>query len=310
MNNKRLSIIIVSYNAAGPLEECVKSIIDKTRNIDYEIIVMDNASIDGSADVVKIGFPQVNLIVNQENVGYAAANNAGIRRSSGEYVLILNSDVIVLDNLKCLVDFMDGDSSIGIAGCAVYDEGMRLQPYSKRYPGFFSELYKLTVLSVKDVSELFPSRRRDIEPPSKPIDVDWIEGCFMLARKSALEKAGLMDERYFLYYEDVDLCRMIKISLDLRVVYNPCAKVQHMGSRSTAFSNAFYLKQYYESCVSYFGKHSKAFLCPLFSLVCVFCWIALFTALALANLVLRRDDFTRKIEMLKYVIKQRFSGRK
>jgi hypothetical protein len=210
---------------------------------------------------------------------------------------------MLLGPLKPLLDLMDSDQAIGLMGCAIYDDDMNLYPYKHHFPNIFSELYKLTIMSVKDVSSLFTSHKRN--EPVNVACVDWVEGCFMLTRRDILNRAGCMDEGYFLYYEDIDLCYSIEKRLGMKVVYYPYTKVVHSGSKSTNFSDALHLQQYYASCVRYFSKHRGTIYAAVFSMVCISCWIILFTVVGLSRLVFpKAGRLRRKHDMLITALKK------
>lgn len=304
MNKKQLSIIIVNYNTSSLLKGCLESIINNMRDVSYEIIVVDNASTDLSVEMLKSSFPRVALISNQKNTGYASGNNIGIKASSGDYILMLNSDTILLSQIAPIIDFMENDKLIGMAGCAIYDSEMRLSSPLLHFPGFISELYKLTIFSLKDPAMLNTLFKRRPKKCDRIMEVDWVEGCFMLTKRCILDQIGYMDERYFLYYEDIDLCYLIKKKLRAKVIYYPYIKLMHLGGRSTTFSNALYLRQYYLSATAYFLKHRGRIYVFIFSLICTLCWTTLFVAMGLLRLIFQKEErVIRKHDMLAYVLR-------
>ena len=204
----KLSVIIVNYNVSAFLEQALASAVKAMRGIDGEIFVVDNHSVDNSVAMVKMKFPQVKLIENQENVGFAKANNQAIQISSGEYVLLLNPDTLVEEDTfeKCL-RFMDETPDCGGLGVKMVDGQGRFLPESKRgipYPK--SSFYKLFGLS-----KLFPKSKKfgayhaTYIGEDETHDVEVLSGAFMMMRKSVLDHVGLLDEDYFMYGEDIDL---------------------------------------------------------------------------------------------------------
>lgn len=301
MSDKKLSVIIVTYNSADVIGNCLRSIEDFCKSISHEVIVVDNRSRDGGARYIKDNFPSVTVVENTENAGYAAANNIGIERSRGEYIVIMNSDVRLLDDIGPFLEFMDKNRQVGLSGAAIYDTNMKAQRPDYRFPGFFSELYKLTVMSVKDFGRFFPSR--SLRPAGGNVtDVDWVVGCFMLTRRESLERAGCMDERYFLYYEDTDLCYTISKYLGMRVIVYPSFRIMHLGGSSTKFSDGPYLDRYFKSAVAYFRKHKGPVFAGSFMIACALSWTAMLIFLWALFLIKRDERIVRKINMFKHVL--------
>lgn len=208
-----LSVIILNYNSKDFLLPCLKGITEYTQDLDYEIIIVDNASNDGSVDYIEQKllprFARLRLVRAASNRGYAAGNNLGIRAASGRYLLIMNPDIIIWDNaLRRLVDFMEAHPQVGLAGPRLLSPDGSLQYFCYRWPTPAVLLYRRTPLG------RFSFARRAINHylmmewnhnDNRP--VDWLQGSCLLVRQSAMAKVGLMDERYFLYSEDTDWCR-------------------------------------------------------------------------------------------------------
>ncbi|PCH93385.1 MAG: glycosyl transferase family 2, partial [Bacteroidetes bacterium] len=197
----KLSIIIVNYNVKNFLEQCINSVLIAGSKIEsFEIIVVDNKSVDGSVAMLADKFPQVNLIANKENVGFSAANNQGIRISNGEYVLLLNPDTIVEEDtfLKC-VNFMDENPDGGGLGVKMIDGNGNFLPESKRgLPTPSVAFFKMIGLSsLFPQSGLFNHYHLGNLDKDKAHKVDVLSGAFMLLRKSALDKIGMLDEAFF-----------------------------------------------------------------------------------------------------------------
>ena len=204
----KLSVIIVNYNVSAFLEQALASAVKAMRGIEGEIYVVDNHSVDNSVAMVKAKFPQVNLIENQDNVGFARANNQAIRISTGEYVLLLNPDTLVEEDTfeKC-IRFMDETPDCGGLGVKMVDGQGRFLPESKRgipYPS--SSFYKLFGLS-----KLFPKSKKfgayhaTYIGEDETHEVEVLAGAYMMMRRSVLDEVGLLDEDYFMYGEDIDL---------------------------------------------------------------------------------------------------------
>ncbi|MBI1850932.1 MAG: glycosyltransferase family 2 protein [Planctomycetes bacterium] len=204
-----LSIVIVSYNTRDILRQCLRSVLSRLTELRAEIIVVDNASRDGSDRMVACEFPGVRLIRNSQNEGYSAANNRAFGFCRGRHVLLLNSDTIVLPGtLEALIEFMDRNPPVGVAGCRLDRPNGELDLACRRsFPTPLLSLYRLLRLS-----RLFPSSRRFARynltylDPSGCYEVDSVVGAFMLVRREVIDEMGGLDERYFMYGEDLDWC--------------------------------------------------------------------------------------------------------
>jgi len=231
----RLTIIIVSYNSLNYLDDCLKSILkyyapasDKT-----EVIVVDNASTDGSAELVKNNYHGVRLIVNSDNVGFSAANNIAVKESDSEYILLLNSDCEIFENaIESLISFMDSNDNAGVAGPKIINSDGSVQLSCRRFPSFF-DAGMHSILEHIIPGNRFSRRYKlaDINR-DKPFEVDWVSGSCMILRRAALNEAGQLDENYFMYVEDIDLCYQMW-KKGWRVFYNPYAEILHHVGGST-----------------------------------------------------------------------------
>jgi GT2 family glycosyltransferase/lipopolysaccharide/colanic/teichoic acid biosynthesis glycosyltransferase len=230
-----LSIAIVNYNTKELLEECLHSLLRHPPSCDYEILVIDNASSDGSLDMVRDGFPEVKLTPNPRNVGYAAAVNQAFRSSSSEFVLVLNPDVLVTEgSIDALYAYMRGHPRVGIAGAKLLNPDGSLQYSCRKFYTFKTLLYRRTFLGKifsgsPVVSEHLMARWDHAEPRQ----VDWVLGACMMIRRSAVEEVGPADERFFLYFEDVDWCFRMK-SRGWEVHYYPDSVMMHHHRRDSA----------------------------------------------------------------------------
>lgn len=224
-----LSIIIVSYNTKDFIRECLKSIRVTSKGFDYEIIVVDNVSSDGTSQMVKEEFPDVITIKSRKNLGFSKANNAGVEKSKGRYVLFLNPDTVVYkDSLFGMVKFMDEHKEAGAATCKLVMPGGRLDDAAHR--GFPNPWNSLSYFS--GLSKLFPSSKlfggynlgwMDL---SKPHEIDACAGAFMMVRRQAGEKIGWWDEDYFFYGEDLEFCFRLK-EIGWKIYFVPSVSVLH-----------------------------------------------------------------------------------
>jgi GT2 family glycosyltransferase/lipopolysaccharide/colanic/teichoic acid biosynthesis glycosyltransferase len=232
-----ISIVIVTHNSLSPVEKCLESIERYPPAAEFEIVVVDNASTDGTPEMIGSRFPSVELIANRENTGYSRGVNRGIRSSTGRLLLVLNPDIEVGEgSIDRLVDFMERTPDAGIAASKlVYPDG-RLQPSCRRF-------YNLTVLLLRRtfLGRIFPNARPLRDHLMMDYDhetarrVDWVIGACMLARREAIEKVGSMDERFFLYFEDIDWCYRMQHH-GWAVYYVPESVMVHRYERSSSKS--------------------------------------------------------------------------
>jgi GT2 family glycosyltransferase len=230
-----VSIIIVSWNTRDILRECLRSVYQETREISFEVIVIDNASSDSSAGMVKEEFPQVILIGNSENKGFAAANNQGMRLANGLYILLLNPDTIVLDGaIQKSVAFAAQCPKAAVVGV----RNDRPDGTLTKNCFQFASVQNL-IISSFGLHRLFPNsrfwgRERLLWWDYLTIrEVDVVAGCYMLVRREAIDQVGMMDEAYFMYGEEMDWCWRFKRA-GWGILYYPDAKIIHYGGLSAA----------------------------------------------------------------------------
>jgi GT2 family glycosyltransferase len=252
-----VSIVIVNWNAKQLLRGCLCSIALQTR-ITHEIIVVDNASSDGSADMVRSEFPNVALIANSDNKGFASANNQGIAIAQGRYVLLLNPDTLILDGaIDKTVTFADARPGIGCVGCQVLEDEHTIQPTCFGFPSPLN-----TLLAVSQLATLFPRSRifgrqwmgwwnRTTER-----EVDVVSGMYMLIPRAVIEDIGPMDDDYFVYAEEADWCYRMARRGYARV-FTPCARIIHRGGggQSTRLMSVRMYVQLQKSVLIYHRKN-------------------------------------------------------
>lgn len=204
-----LSIIILNYKTRGLLKQCLRGIQLFDLKMDYEIIVVDNHSHDGTPEMMREEFPEIKFIASPVNRGHAGGINLGLKEAKGKYLLLLNTDIAVLNNaIKKMYDFMESHPKVGLAGPKLLNPDGSIQFSCLRFPRFLTPIYRRTALGKLPFAkkELKRYLMADFNhQSSRP--VDWMLGACIIARKEAMEKVGLMDERFFLYFEDVDWCR-------------------------------------------------------------------------------------------------------
>jgi N-acetylglucosaminyl-diphospho-decaprenol L-rhamnosyltransferase len=228
-----LSVVIVNWNVRDLLRRCVESVRSAQRSIGVEIIVVDNASTDGSVEMLRSGFPETVLITNPVNRGFPAANNQGIAAAQGRYVLLLNPDTEVLaGSLETLVEHMDTHHDVGLVGPQLLYADGQVQSSRRRYPTLATLFFESTWLESLAPRSLLRRFYVLDQPDAAVSDVDWVTGAAMLARREVIQQVGGMDERFFMYSEELDWCRRIKAA-GWRVVYHPGAQVIHHVGKSS-----------------------------------------------------------------------------
>ena len=254
-----LSIIIVNYNTNKLLANTIQSVINTVASIKYEIIVVDNASIDGSIEMLKQQYPQVNLIENKDNLGFPKANNIGIKEATGRYILLLNSDTIVLGNcLQRCLDYMDSNIEVGALGCKLLLANGNLDHACKR--GFPTPEASLSY--ILKLHKLFPASKKfgqytlNYLPNNEINEVDALTGAFMMVRKEVINKVGLLDETFFMYGEDLDWCFRIK-EAGYKVVYYPEAVTIHYKGGSSKRKRYKTIYEFHRAMYIFYNKHYR-----------------------------------------------------
>ncbi len=265
----KLSIIIVNYNVKYFLEQCLHSILNGSQNLQTEIFVVDNNSVDGSIKMVRDKFPGVKLIENKDNKGFSAANNQAIRAATGEYILLLNPDTIVEDDtLNKVVDFMDLNPDAGGLGVKMIDGKGKFLPESKRglptpLVSFF-KVFGLSALFPK--SKLFGKYHLGYLDQDSTHTVDVLSEAFMLLRRKVLEKTGLLDESFFMYGEDIDLSYRIT-QAGYKNYYFPGTRIIHYKGESTKKSSLNYIFVFYNAMIIFARKHFSKKNARVFSMM-------------------------------------------
>jgi N-acetylglucosaminyl-diphospho-decaprenol L-rhamnosyltransferase len=247
-----LSIIIVNWNTSKLLFQCLESIYGSEPRSTFEIIVVDNGSTDDSIGMITTNFPDVHIISNDRNFGFAKANNQGIAVAKGRYVLLLNSDTIVLPGVfDEMIRVADLNPQTGVIGPKLLNMDGTLQKSWSSFPSFISEL----------VGKNFRIRHPVVTIPNT-YDVDWIMGACMLVRAATIQDVGKMDEDYFFYSEETDWCFRIK-KKNWKVWYLTSAEIYHLGGGSTKRGSVAQLISLYQSKLLYFKKNHGNFMTTL-----------------------------------------------
>lgn len=230
-----LSIIFINYNTRGLLKQSLKHLFFINPALDFETIVVDNNSTDGSAQMVREKFPQVRLIESMENYGYAKGANLGLMEANGRYAAIFNPDIFVARGaLEAMVNYLDNHPDTGLVGPKLENADGGLQYSCYRFPKIYTPLLRRSFLGGTAFGERELSRylMKDFNH-TESAPVDWLLGGALVARVAALKEVGLLDERYFLYFEDTDLGRSLR-GKNYKVIYLPSARMVHLHRRESA----------------------------------------------------------------------------
>lgn len=246
-----LSIIIVSYNVRDLLLNCVRSIIDTVASIDYEIIIVDNASNDGSAAAVREAFPQIQLIANRENIGFASANNQGYAMSKGDFLLLLNPDTIVKPNaIKSVVDFLRKTPAAGMAACRLLNPDGSLQKSIRPLPSIKEQISRALLLD----HFLYREYLKTTYYRSRPFEIGYCTGAFMMVRRKALGEMLLLNPEFFMYAEEKDLALRLK-EKGWKTYFVPGGEIIHFREQSTNQMPVEMFLELQKSQVKYFNHH-------------------------------------------------------
>ena len=256
----KLSIVILCWNDWKVISDCLRSIFGGTHLIEFEIIVSDNGSTDGTVGLIRESFPQVRVIENGANLRFAKGNNAGIQASRGEYVLILNPDTIIHEgSLDRWIEFADRHPEAGGFGCRVLNADGSYQGSARPFPTAWRDwIAALYLRPLAYISDLFMSDKYVRWKGDSERQIDWQSGCCLLVRGELLRRLGGFDGQFSYYYEDMDLCHRIW-DAGHSIVYTPDVTVTHLGGQSTTvrLPIAFELDKYrnrYRYYYKYFGR--------------------------------------------------------
>lgn len=268
MSETKLSIVIVSWNVRKDLEGCLLSIQTNPPSQSFETIVVDNASVDGSAAMVEENFSGARLIANDKNRGFAAANNQGIDVSKGQYILLLNPDTVVHSGaLDTLVEFMDQNADVGACGPKLLNGDGSIQRSVRHFPSFRGALYRHTIFRSLYVFRTAYRQwmMKDFDSSEKT-EVDQIMGAALFVRKTILEEIGNLDENYFMYYEEVDLCYRIRMR-GWKIIFLPDAMITHYGGHSSKQVPVEKRMMMLSSLLFFFRKHRGRFVTNIFCIL-------------------------------------------
>ena len=255
-----ISVVILSWNDRQHLEICLESLEQAKVGCSLEVIIVDNASTDGSPEMVRCKFPGMKLIQNQENLGFAIGNNIGIKASSGRYVCLLNSDIKLLNMcLQGLYDYMERSPDIGILGPKIMNADLTHQSSCRRFPGLWNNFCSAVGLAsvFKQVSA-FSGEHMLYFHGDSVLDVDVLVGCFWFVRREAMSQFGVLDEDFFMYAEDVDWCKRCWRT-GWRVVFFPDVQAIHYRGGSSIKQDPIWVALTQQrSILHYWKKHHGA----------------------------------------------------
>ena len=261
-----LSIIIVSWKVKDKLRENLTALFNNQSDFSFEVFVIDNHSQDGTVEMVRSYFPQVKLIANDKNFGFARASNQAIRYATGRYILLLNPDIKVFpETLANMLGWMDNHLKAIVAGCRLIDQQGRIIKQVRAFPTVWNQL-----AIVLKIPHLFPAIlnkyiRVDFDY-SQAAPIDSIRGSFFMIRRETIEKVGLLDEQFFLWFEEVDYCRRVS-QAGGQVWYTPVAEcLDYLGQSFKQVSRGQAQKYFRESQLKYFKKWQPVWQCWLLDL--------------------------------------------
>ena len=274
VKDPRLSIIIVNWNTRDMLAACLGSIQTRLEGVvTHEVIVVDNNSADGSAEMVRSGFPWVKLLESGENLGFVGGNNLATRLARGRILLLLNSDTVLLDShITKIINYLDENPDVGVViGKVLNVDGSFQRPF-RRFPDFRTALANLTVNLIVTmpflIIEDYNLRRLDEDQEH---DVDWVVGCYLFARRDLLNDGKIFNEKIFMFMEDTLLCHEAR-EKGYRVVYLPVAPITHYGRASTSKVLPRAIRASFDSSRVYIDKVYGGAAATVFALGVKLCW--------------------------------------
>jgi N-acetylglucosaminyl-diphospho-decaprenol L-rhamnosyltransferase len=250
----RLTIIIVAYQSRRDLDTCLTALAARPPRTAHEIVVVDNASTDGTTDHLRTRWPGVRVIEAGSNLGFARANNLGIRQTSNELVLLLNPDTVVGQGaIDALVSALDARRDVAVVGPRIVDDDGRAELSWGPMLTPVAEIWQMVLVRGSDAG--WPLVRAVVDRRTRQLrTVDWVSGACLLIRRHDLDAVGLLDERYFMYEEDVDLCAAVR-RRGRRVLFTPAAEIVHRRGRSAASAPSRTRDAYRRSHLAFYRKH-------------------------------------------------------
>ena len=256
MANKHLSVNIVNFNNTEFISNCINSVYSNTSNINFSILIIDNASTDKSIEITRKEFPLVNIIRNSSNLGFAGAHNIGFKKNDCKYVLILNPDTLFVDNsIKIMSDFLDQNPEVGIVGPLIFNPDKTSQYTGITYPSnlnLFLETLFLDRLFPNNA--IFGKHKGTFEPYMTTKSVDYLQGSCLMIRKKVIEEIGLFDDSFFMYFEETDFCYRAK-KIGWKIVRLGGTSLIHFGGGETGYYDEFRIIQFTKSLILFYKKY-------------------------------------------------------
>jgi N-acetylglucosaminyl-diphospho-decaprenol L-rhamnosyltransferase len=252
-----VSVVIVNYHSYAELVACLTALKPEARALPLDVVVVDQESDSARVAKIRERFPTATLISNRRNDGFAAGVNRGASKTSGTYLLVLNPDTVVAPGLiDTLANWLDAHPNVAVVGPRILNADGSVQPSARRFPDLTTGLGGRQSWLTRISPDNWLSRRNlDWSRASEPVDVDWVSGACMMIRRAAFDAVGGMDDRFFLYWEDADLCRRL-LTAGYRTVYLPSVTAVHEGSRASRHAPARSLVAFHRSAFRYYWKHS------------------------------------------------------
>lgn len=255
-----VSIAIINWNTKDLLENCLRSIYDSPSTCESEVLVVDNASTDGSAELLRRDFPQVKLIANKSNRGYATAANQAVQSGRGRYIFVLNSDTEIFPGaVDALLAFADDHSDVGAIGPRLINPDGTLQLSCRRFPSFGTGVGH-ALLSLFSANNPYTKKYRLTDwDHAEATEVDWVSGAALFLRRDAVLQVGLFDETYFMYVEDMDLCYRLW-EAHWTVYYQPAATVMHYVAQSSRIRSPQMVMEHHKSLYRFISKNNAGYM--------------------------------------------------
>ena len=252
----QVAVVVVSYNTRDLLISCLSSVIESTRPADVEMVVVDNASNDGSLEAVRHTYPQVMTIANRANLGFAVACNQAIRASTAPFILLLNSDATITpQSFQALYETISANAQCGAAGCRIVNSAGSETTNTRNFLTPFNQaLEQSGIVSWINWKYLRRSHRPTPDQNERDCSVDWIDGACLMIRRAALDEVGLFDEDFFMYSEDEDLCFRLRKN-GWTICYSANGIALHHGAASTSQNRFDMLRHFYSSQMLFLSKH-------------------------------------------------------
>lgn len=268
----KVSIIILNYNTPEVTEQCILSVLKNTKKAKFEIILVDNGSLPESYSYLRKKFSKsknIKIIRSTKNLGFSGGNNLGIKKSSGEYILLLNSDTIVDgDVISEMAQWLDKNGDVGVATCALKNEDGTIQGTGGYFPTLLRVISWMTIEDFPFVDKLIkpfhPHRSKSIlkndEFYKSKREIDWVTGAFLFTRREVIDQVGAIDEDYFMYTEDTDFCYRAK-KAGWKIMYLPKWSITHLGGKSS--NREYPILTEFKSLKLFYKKHYPAWQMPL-----------------------------------------------